>query len=137
MVQGIDPHYLARAKILTREEAEAKVIRGFEPSGRKCRKIGEKAAKMRVSCVADTDFYDKMYNRVHNSKIEPSENERALKELAYRISQCSVKYSKYFEKGCSYKNMYIGERRRCRKLPTREARTQCKGDIRRRFHRTS
>ena len=136
MVQGLDPHYIERAKILTREEAETRVTRGFSASARKCRKIGEKAAKMRVSCVADTEFYDRMFNRVHNSKIEPSENDRALKELAYRISKCSVKFAKYFEKGCSFKNMYIGERKRCRTLPTRQARTQCKGEIRRRFHRT-
>lgn len=136
MVHGYDPHHLARAKILTREEAETASSRGFEPSGRKCRKIGEKAAKMRVSCVADTDFYERMFNRVHNSKIEPSDNDKALKELAYRISKCSLEYAKYFEKGCSYKNVYIAERRRCRTLATRQARTICKGDIRRRFHRT-
>lgn len=138
LVNAVDPHYLEKAKILTKEEvySESEESGRFTPSARRCRKIGERAAKKRISCVADTDFYDTLSNRVHMSRIMPSENDRELRDLAYRISKCSLSYSKYFEHACKIKTVYFNDRRRCRRLRSHQDRALCKGEIRRKYHTT-
>lgn len=135
-VTAIDPHYLPKAKVLSREEvALASGESGrFTASARRCRKIGEKAAKKRISCIADTDFVETLSNRVHMSKIVA--DDRELWELAYKISKCSLSYSKYFAHACKLKSIYLNDRRRCRRLRTRQARTECKGDIQKKYHST-
>lgn len=134
-VSAVDPHYLQKAKILTEEELslESEENGGFTASARRCRRIGERAAKKRISCVADTDFFETLSNRVHMSRILPSADDRDLWDLAYKISKCSLSYSKYFEHACKIKTVYLNDRRRCRRLRSHQARTECKGEIRRKY----
>lgn len=134
-VCAIDPHYLEKAKILGSDEAEIDVSDGFEPSAVKCGKIGENAAIMRISCIADTDFYESLSNRVHMLTIKNAEHEQELLDMASKISKCSQDFSKYFERSCKMKSIYLNVRRRCRRLRTQQARTECKGDIQ--WRRTS
>lgn len=133
---AVDPHYLERAQILNREEVRSDTEDSdrFEASARRCRVIGEKAARKRISCIADTDFLENLSNRVHMSRILPNADEE-LWDLAYKISKCSLSYSKYFEHACKVKSMYLNDRRRCRRLSSRQARTECKGEIQRKYHR--
>ena len=129
---SVDPHYLARAKILTREEAAADTSHhGFEASVRKCAKIGEKAARKRFSCVADTDFYETFANRVHMSRTVGRHVDQDLRDLAYKISKCSSSYSKYFERACKSKSKYLGERRRCRRMKSIADKSICRMQLRR------
>lgn len=137
-VSALDPHYIDRAKILdtsASDNSSEAATEGFEASAKKCRKVGEKAAKKRVSCVAETDFYETLSNRVHMSRIIPSEDDRELWDLAYKISKCAVRYSKYFEHACRLRTVYLDDRRRCRRLRTRQDRTRCKGQIQDKYHR--
>lgn len=108
---------------------------GFEPSAVKCRKIGEKAARKRISCIADTDFFETLSNRVHMSRIIPTEDDRELWDIAHKISKCALSYSKYFEHACRMRTVYLEDRRRCRRLRTRQDRTRCKGEIQDKYHR--
>ncbi|KAL4239330.1 hypothetical protein ACF0H5_000147 [Mactra antiquata] len=137
-VMALDPYYMERAKILSREEiksesSDEETYSGFTASARRCKRIGEKAAKKRVSCVADTDFYDTLVNRVHMSP-SLAIDDRELWDIAYKISKCSLSYSKYFEHACKMSTIYLSDRRRCRRLRTRQARTECKGEIQRKYH---
>ncbi|XP_045214519.2 uncharacterized protein LOC123564774 [Mercenaria mercenaria] len=134
-VNAVDPHYLEKAKILSQEEVDSasEETGRFEASARRCRKVGEKAAKKRVSCIADTDFFETLSNRVHMSRIVPTANDRELWDLAYKISKCSLSYSKYFEHACKIKTIYLNDRRRCRRLRSRQARAECKGEIQKKY----
>lgn len=140
IVVSIDPHYLEKAKILSREEVESDTETGgedrggFEASARRCRTIGEQAARKRISCIADTDFFETLSNRVHMSRIVPTEDDNELWDLANKISKCSLSYSKYFEHACKMKSIYLNDRRRCRRLHSLQARTECKGEIQRKYH---
>ncbi|WAQ97298.1 hypothetical protein MAR_029988 [Mya arenaria] len=132
-VSAIDPHHLVKAKIV--DSSEADDDGGvFIPSARRCRRVGEHAARKRVSCAADVNFYETLSNRVHMSRIIPSEDDTELWDIAQKISQCSFEYSKYFEHACNLRTVYLNDRRRCRRLPTRQDRTRCKGSIRDRYH---
>ena len=133
---AVDPHYLEKAKILNRDEVDsASQDNGkFEASARKCRKVGDRAAKKRVSCIADTDFFETLSNRVHMSKIVPNLDDKDLWDLSYKISKCSISYAKYFEHACKIKTVYFNDRRRCNRLRSRQLRTVCKGEIQRKYH---
>lgn len=136
ITESLDPNYIHRAKLLSRQEVEdqAPLVDMFEPSAKKCRRIGERAARMSISCIADTQFYETLSNRVHMSSSVIRRNDREVRELAFKISKCSLNYSKYFEKGCQVKATYLKDRIRCRRMHTRQERTICKGYIKRRYH---
>ncbi|XP_060572375.1 uncharacterized protein LOC132730467 [Ruditapes philippinarum] len=136
-VYAVDPHYLEKAKILNKQEADlaSESNEKFEASARSCKRVGERAAKKRVSCIADTDFFESLSNRVHMSRIVPNVNDKELWDLAFKISKCSIMYSKYFEKACTLRTVYLNDRRRCNRLRSRQLRAECKGEIQRKYHR--
>ncbi|KAH3873031.1 uncharacterized protein LOC127868924 [Dreissena polymorpha] len=137
VVLALDPNYMERARVVVdSDETDADAFEeAFEPSARHCRRIGERAARKQISCVADVHFYENLSNRVHMSPIDPSENNRDLWDLAMKISACSERFGRYYEHACNIKAVYLNDRRRCRWLPSRQERTRCKGRIMDTYHR--
>ncbi|KAK3579543.1 hypothetical protein CHS0354_028378 [Potamilus streckersoni] len=138
-VDAVVPYYYHRAKIESaRPEKEERVQEeSFEPTQSVCCKIGEKAARKRLSCTADTQFLSRKMNHVHKVKMDFTKNQDGLdinaNTLYNKISKCAVSYSKYFMKCCNYKADFYKERRMCRTMETLLERQKCREDIKRKY----
>lgn len=139
-VDAVVPYYYHKAKIepaSPQKEEERVQEESFDPTHTGCCKIGEKAARKRLSCTADTQFLARKMNHIHKVKVDFTEKQDGLDNnantLFYKISKCAVSYSKYFIKCCNYKADFYKERRTCRTMETRLERQKCREDIKRKY----
>lgn len=133
----IPPHILARARInrppdqeqssLVRTSLDSEIVT-FEPTGVKCCRLGEKAAKKKVSCYIHDPNRKK--NMVHKVKSVSSSSSI----LVGKAEKCGVKYGKPFEKCCTYREEFYRNMHQCKiNFSNKEDRQKCKTLVKGKF----
>lgn len=137
VIAVIPPHILARARLnrhrgsrltLLRENLHRSVVT-FTPTGIKCCKLGEKAAKKKLSChIHDPS---RKRNMIHH-KIKSTYSSSRI--IIGKAEKCGVKYGKPFETCCSYREDFYRDMHRCKiNFTEREDRRQCRSLVREKY----
>ena len=131
-----------RYQVNIRDKAKFRAPPGFNPrrkafkaTSSRCCKIGEKTAKKRHSCNIGVYAVAQRLNSARRNTVKKQSiaGKRFSRALVSKITKCSVRYSKYFEKCCNYRTEYYKLLKQC-KLLKRNQRRQCRKNIRRRYN---
>ncbi|XP_059165878.1 uncharacterized protein LOC131948319 [Physella acuta] len=110
----------------------------FQPSEERCCQIGLRVAKKKMSCDITMLALLRKYERDNESANRPVKLKKRgrLDKLSDKISRCSAKFPKHFNKCCTKKQDFIKHMKACGFKPPQQ-RWKCKQMIRKKYSSTS